>query len=168
MNKFRNFFFCLTSPYNLPGWWADILHFIPRMIGGLALTLDFGSSKFGMPWSPADRHLALFEVIDWFVRDVSAFGFPFNLAPGFFAWIGAASEAIGGALIVLGLQTRVAGFFLCCTMITAIFFQKWEEGLWGMLPAMGFLWIGIYCVILGSGKLGIDYLTIRLFKSKKT
>jgi putative oxidoreductase len=49
-------------------------------------------------------------------------------------------------------------------MLVAILFQKWGEGTWQMLPAMGFLWISIYSFVLGSGKIGIDYLlSKRLF-----
>jgi putative oxidoreductase len=30
-------------------------------------------------------------------------------------------------------------------------------GVWPVLPAMGFLWMGIYIVTLGSGRIGLDY-----------
>ena len=44
-----------------------------------------------------------------------------------------------------------------------IFFQKSGQGTWNMLPAMGFLWISIYSLVLGSGKIGIDYLLSKKF-----
>ena len=130
---------------------------IPRIIAGLLLAIDFGASKFGMPWTDPGKDLSLFEVVSWFPEDVAAFGFPFDLAPWFFAWMGAASEAIGGLFLALGLGTRIASFLIICTMLVAIFFQKWGDGTWGMLPAMGFLWLGIYVLIIGSGKIGVDY-----------
>ncbi|WP_435578765.1 hypothetical protein [Gilvibacter sp.] len=37
-----------------------------------------------MPWSPAEKELGLFEVVDWFPEDVKAFGGIFALAPTFF------------------------------------------------------------------------------------
>ena len=43
------------------------------------------------------------------------------MRPAWF-WLGAAalSELIGGLLLALGLLTRVAAFFIACTMLTAI------------------------------------------------
>jgi putative oxidoreductase len=161
MNKISRFLIRITNPHTLNGLLPNLMHLIPRLICGALLTFDFGASKFGMPWTPQDRELPLFEVIDWFVVDVREFGMPFSWAPGVFAWMGAASEAIGGLLLMFGLQTRIAAFFVTCTMLVAIFFQKWGDGLWNLLPAMGFLWMSIYSLILGSGKLGLDYLIFR-------
>ena len=73
----------------------------------------------------------------------------------------AASEAIGGLLLAAGLATRYMGFLVTITMLVAIFYQKWGEGTWSMLPALGFLWIGIHAIALGSGKFGMDYLISR-------
>jgi len=148
----------IITPVNINGWPSNILIAIPRIIGGLLLTIDFGASKFGMPWTDSEQNLSLFQVAPWFPKDVAEFGVPFSLAPVFFAWMAAASEAIGGLLLVFGFKTRVAGFLIGCTMLVAIFFQKSGEGTWNMLPAMGFLWISIYSFVLGSGKIGIDYL----------
>jgi len=148
----------IITPVEIKGWTSNILIAIPRIIGGLLLTIDFGSSKFGMPWTDSEKNLSLFQVAPWFPEDVAKFGIPFSIAPVFFAWMAAASEAIGGLFLVMGLQTRVAAFLIGCTMLVAIFFQKSGEGTWNMLPAMGFLWITIYSVVLGSGKIGFDYL----------
>ncbi|MEO1023067.1 MAG: DoxX family protein, partial [Bacteroidota bacterium] len=89
------------------------------------------------------------------------FGGIFALFPIFFAWMGAFSEAVGGIFLALGFQTRIASFLVICTMLVAMFGQKWGSGLWGMLPAMGFLWIAVYNVVLGSGRFGVDYLIDR-------
>ena len=143
------------------GWVADILIAIPRFVGGIILSIDFGSSKFGMPWTPEDRGLSLFQVAEWFPEDVEKFGFPFSVAPVFFAWMAAASEAIGGLFLAIGLGTRFFATLTIITMLVAIFLQKWGEGTWSMLPAMGFLWIGIYSFVLGSGKVGVDHWIAR-------
>jgi putative oxidoreductase len=148
----------ITAPTPLKNPAADALLAIPRVVAGLLLSIDFGSSKFGMPWSTSENELALFEVASWFPEDVANFGAPFSWAPVFFAWIAAASEAIGGIFLALGFQTRIAAFFIACTMLTAIFFQKWGEGTWSMLPAMGFLWLALYLMVLGSGRFGLDHL----------
>lgn len=140
---------------------SDLIIAIPRIFCGLILAFDFGSSKFGIPWSPAESNLSLFQVSDWFVEDVSNFGGLFAVFPFLFAWLAAASETIGGLCIAFGFKTRIASFFLMITMLVAIFFQKWDSGLWSMLPALGFLWMSLYNLILGSGRFGIDYLISR-------
>ena len=102
---------------------SDIFTSIPRIICGLLLTLTFGSDKFGLPWSRGGD-LSLFEVASWFPKDVAEFGFPFTISPWFFAWMGAASEAIGGLFLALGLGTRFWSFMIGSTMLVAIFFSK--------------------------------------------
>jgi putative oxidoreductase len=152
----------LIKPTKIDSWFANIIIAIPRIIGGLMLSFEFGSSKFGMPWSTSED-LGLFQVAAWFPEDVAKFGIPFSLAPLLFAWTAAASEAIGGLFFALGLGTRIWSALISITMLTAIFLQKWPEVLeygssWPTLPAAGFLWISLYTLILGSGKFGIDHL----------
>lgn len=148
----------IIQPTVLPYWWQDLFLTIPRLICGYLLTVDFGAAKFGLPWSPADNNLGFFEVAFWFPNDVADYGGIFAFAPAFLAWMGAFSEAIGGLLLLLGLQTRVASFLIVCTMLVAIFMQQWQEGMWMMLPAMGFLWVAMTHLVLGSGRFGVDYL----------
>ncbi len=131
----------IITPVYTSAWYTDLLLALPRIIGCYFLALNFGGSKFPCP--------------DWFIQDVTKFGFPF---PAFFAWAAVLAETFGGALLVLGLCTRLAGFMVMCTMLVAIFFQKWGGEVWGMLPAMGFLWISIYAVVMGSGTFGLDHL----------
>lgn len=114
-----------------------------------------------MPWS-AKEDMPLFTVADWFPGDVEQFGVPFSWAPGLFAWLAAASEAIGGLFLALGLGTRIAASLITITMLVAIFYQKWGDVLeygstWPILPALGFLWVAIYSILFGSGKFGVDY-----------
>ncbi|MEM6516155.1 MAG: DoxX family protein [Bacteroidota bacterium] len=154
----------LIKPLNQKHWFADLVFAIIRFVAGMILALDFGASKFGMPWTEASQNLSLFEVSAWFPEDVASYGGIFELAPVFFAWMGAFSEAVGGILLALGIQTRLSAFLIMCTMLVAIFLQKWNQGTWSMLPAMGFLWISIYNLYLGSGRFGIDNLISRQFK----
>ena len=155
----------LTKPITMSFWWQDFLLAIPRIICGLLLTKYFGASKFGMPWSETDLNLGLFEVVHWFPEDVAEYGGLFAVFPVFFAWIGAFSEAVGGVFLVLGLQTRAFSFLVVCTMLVAIFFQQFGQGVWNMLPAMGFLWVSLFTLILGSGRFGIDYFLTKKRKS---
>ncbi|QTN37690.1 DoxX family protein [Cryomorphaceae bacterium] len=157
----------LIRPLPMQNWASDILIFIPRFVGGMLLTIDFGSSKFGVPWSPAENELGFLQVASWFPEDVANFGAPFSWAPVFFAWMAAASETIGGLLLALGVATRLNAFLIACTMLVAIFYQKWGQGTWSMLPAMGFLWLSFYTLVVGSGRLGLDYLISRKWLQDK-
>lgn len=159
----REFLINSLISIKLSNGFAHLAIAIPRIIGGYFLAVNFGGSKFGMPWTDPAQGLGLFEVANWFPKDVAEFGIPFSLAPVFFAWMAAASEAMGGFLWVLGLGTRWVSALLIVTMLVAIFFQKWNEGVWGMLPALGFLWLASYNLVLGSGKFGLDHLLISKF-----
>lgn len=152
----------LIKPIVLPYWWQDLMLAIPRIVCGYYLTSDFGSAKFGLPWSPVDKNLGFFEVAFWFPQDVSEYGGIFAMFPVFFAWMGAFSEAVGGLFCLLGLQTRLFSFLILCTMLVAIFMQQINQGTWNMLPAMGFAWVSLMGMVLGSGRFGFDY-----FISKK-
>jgi putative oxidoreductase len=148
----------ITTPTILAHWSQDLVLTIPRMVCGYLLTVEFGSPKFGLPWSDPDNGLGFFEVAFWFPNDVASYGGIFAIAPAFFAWMGAFSEAIGGLLLIIGFQIRIASFLIVCTMLVAIFMQQINNGLWNCLPALGFLWIGLFYTILGSGRFGLDYL----------
>ncbi len=158
MNKLKKLILRLNRPVIIGSVFNDVLITIPRIVCGYLLAANFGADKFGMPWSPTESNLGLFEVAYWFPKDVAEYGGIFALFPAFFAWMGAFSEAVGGIFLLLGFQTRIASFLIGCTMLVAIFMQKWGQGFWTMLPAMGFLWVSIYNLVLGSGRIGIDYL----------
>ena len=148
----------IIKPILLPHWSQDLFLIIPRMVCGYLLAFDFGAAKFGMPWSPAENNLGLFEVAFWFPTDVAKYGGIFAVAPVFFAWMGAFAEAVGGLFLLFGLQTRITSFLIICTMLVAIFMQQMNNGLWNCLPAMGFLWVAMCYLIWGSGRFGVDYL----------
>ncbi len=166
-NQFYSYLLKLTKPKEINGVFSNLVLALPRILAGFFLATMFGGDKFGVPWSFSDTGLGLFEVVDWFPEDVAKFGFPFTQVPVLFAWLGAASEAIGGMFLLWGFQTRISGFLISCTMLVAIFLQKWGGPLWNMLPALGFLWVGLYAIAFGSGKFGLDYLVARKMKSLK-
>lgn len=140
----------IITPVYTATWYSDLVLAIPRIVGCYFLMVNFGGSKFPTP--------------DWFVEDVAKFGGVFALFPTFFAWAAVLAETFGGALLVLGLGTRLAGFMVACTMLVAIFFQKWGGEVWEMLPAMGFLWISLYAIVMGSGRIGLDHLIAQKIK----
>lgn len=151
----------ITNPIILPHWSQDLFLTIPRIVCGYLLAFDFGAAKFGLPWSPVDNNLGLFEVVFWFPKDIAQYSGIFAIAPAFFAWMGAFSEAVGGLFLLFGFQTRIASFLIITTMLVAIFMQQMDNGLWNCLAAMGFLWVTMTTLILGSGRFGIDYLITR-------
>jgi putative oxidoreductase len=154
----------VITPVVQKHWFGDFLFAIPRIICGFLLTSSFGSDKFGLPWS-STPNLGFFEVVAWFPKDVAEYGGIFALFPVFFAWMGAFSEAVGGLFLALGFKTRIASFLIMCTMLVAIFLQKWGGPVWNMLPAMGFLWVSLFTLYLGSGRFGIDYLISKKINS---
>ena len=54
-----------------------------------------------------------------------------------------------------------------CTMLVAIFLQQIEEGMWNCLPALGFLWVSLYSLTIGSGRFGLDYLISKKWNNEK-
>lgn len=154
----------LITPVIQKSWASDLLLTIPRFVCGMLLTLSFGSDKFGLPWSNT-VNLGFFEVVAWFPKDVAEYGGIFAMFPVFFAWMGAFSEAVGGLFLAIGFKTRISSFLIMCTMLVAIFLQKWGNGTWNLLPAMGFLWVSLYHLILGSGRFGIDFLIAKKLNS---
>ncbi len=164
MKKILKWYAYVNKPVVQKYVWADLLLFIPRFVCGMLLAIDFGASKFGVPWSDPELNLGLFEVVYWFPEDVARFGGIFAMFPVSFAWIAGFSETIGGLMLALGIKTRIASFMIVCTMLVAIFFQQMNQGIWNMLPAMGFLWVGLYSLINGCGRFGLDYLIIKRMK----
>lgn len=162
----KKFFKSVLKPIAFPNYGAEVLMFIPRVLAGLVLSLEYGSSKFGVPWSESEEPLRFFEVAAWFPEDIEKFGFVFGLAPHAFAWLAAFTETIGALFFSLGLFTRFWSFMLAVTMLTAIIFQKLPKALewgssWPLLPAAGFLWLSLIGLIFGGGRLSLDYLTFR-------
>ena len=157
----------IIIPITMPVWWQDFLLAIPRIICGYLLTSNFGADKFGLPWSPADKNLGLFEIAFWFPGDVAQYGGIFAQFPVFFAWIAGFSEAVGGIFLLFGFQTRIASFLILATMCGAIFLQQIQQGMWNTLPALGFLWVSLYTLTIGSGRFGIDYLISKKWNIEK-
>lgn len=80
-----------------------------------------------------------------------------HAAPVFWGFMASASECVGGLLLLLGLFTRPAAFFLCCTMTVAWLtlhstgrpFENTTEPL-----EMAFVFLGL--IFVGPGKYSMD------------
>ena len=77
-------------------------------------------------------------------------------------WMGAAafSEFIGGALVIIGLYTRIGAFFIACVMIVAIFGVHWKFGFFmndgGFEFPLALLGMAVSLLIFGAGSASID------------
>lgn len=87
-------------------------------------------------------------------------------APELFAYSLGAVEIVCGALVLLGLLTRLAAGVLIVDMISALLVTKipilFEEGFWvmayGARVDYAMLLAGIFLVVRGTGKWSSDYL----------
>jgi len=90
-----------------------------------------------------------------FIARTAEFGFPL---PVVFAWAGALSESLGGALLALGLFTRFASFFIICTMLTALIGVHWADPYSKKELAMMYTFVAVAFLIKGSGDWSLDGL----------
>jgi putative oxidoreductase len=49
-------------------------------------------------------------------------------------------------------------------MLVAVFLQHGDSGMWNMLPGLGFLWISLFYMVLGSGRFGLDSIIYNKLK----
>jgi putative oxidoreductase len=155
----------ITRPILQASIWSDAVLALPRVVYGFFLTANFGSSKFGLPWSPPEKNLGFFEVAFWFPEDVASYGGIFAVFPAFLAWMAAFSEAVGGLAWVLGFQVRIFSFLIFCTMSVVVFVHQIQYGLWNMLPGMGILFVALISMVFGSGRFGLDFLISKKLKA---
>jgi putative oxidoreductase len=119
---------------------------------GLSLAMH-GWGKFHDP----EMHSQFFE-------GVKHMGMPFEKAPTFFAWAATAAELVGGILLAVGLLSRVAAFFIMCTMATAVFKVHWGQGYQAMEPAAVYAAVAVAFLLGGPGRISVDAM---LFGKKK-
>jgi putative oxidoreductase len=86
---------------------------------------------------------------------------PFGFMRPAWLWMAAAavSELIGGALVLVGLLTRVGAFFLAVTMLVAIFGVHWAAGFFmprGYEYALALLGMTFALLVAGGGRASFD------------
>jgi len=119
-----------------------------RLALGIAF-LGHGAQKvFGSFGGPGFRQFTSFPAPLTFMRPAGA-------------WMGAAAfaELIGGALVLIGLLTRLGAFLIICVMLTVIFGVLRYKGFFapeGMELAISFLAIALALLITGGGLLSAD------------
>jgi len=92
----------------------------------------------------------------------TSFPAPFSFMRPPAAWMAAAAlaELIGGALVLLGLLTRIGAFLITCVMLTVIVGLQWPKFFApdGIEMAMAFLAMALALLITGGGQLSADRL----------
>ena len=154
MVRVRQFFKKVLKPYEVQGVLPNVLLMLPRVIMGCSLTFIFSQELLGTPWS--DENLGFLQVAPWFVEKVSNFGMPFSLMPKVFAWSAGFTTALGGILLIFGINTRITAFFIVCTKFITILFRAWD-GSWDILPVFTFFCFGLFFLGFGAGKYSLDY-----------
>jgi putative oxidoreductase len=108
----------------------------------------------------AQKVLGSFNGPGW--AKFTSFPAPFPFMRPAWLWMGAAaaSELIGGILVLLGLFTRVGAFLIACVMLVAIFGVLWPVFFapTGMELAVAFLGIALALLITGGGQASVDLM----------
>ncbi|MDA1478335.1 DoxX family protein [Bacillus changyiensis] len=105
--------------------------------------------------------------IDNTVEFFNSFGIP-----GFLAYVVVFIELVGGALMILGIGTRIVGFLFAVVVVGAIFTVKLSAGFIGTDGNMGYefdlalLAIAIHLMLNGSQMLSLDSLLRQKRKAK--
>jgi putative oxidoreductase len=87
---------------------------------------------------------------------------PFQEMRPSWLWMGAAavSELVGGAMVIMGLYTRIGAFFISCVMLTAILGVHWKSGFFinagGFEYPMALLGMAAALLVHGGGSASID------------
>lgn len=92
-------------------------------------------------------------VADKMVEGVANMGFPM---PVVFAWAAALSEFAGGILLILGLGTRFAAFFIFVTMAVAAFKVHGADPLQVKELALAYWTVAGALMLTGAGRFSID------------
>jgi putative oxidoreductase len=88
-----------------------------------------------------------------FLETVAKLGFPL---PTMFGWAAGLSEFAGGALLIVGLLTRPASFFILITMLVAIFGRHAADPFGVKELAALYAFIAFAFMIAGAGDWSVD------------
>ena len=110
-----------------------------RLFAGIALLMSHGMGKI----PPSEG----------FINNTANLGFPI---PTLFAWAAALSESLGGAFLAIGLFTRPAAFFICCTMLTALLGVHRNDPFGKQELAFMYLFIAGAFLLMGANDWSLD------------
>lgn len=155
--KVEEFIKKLFSTVEFESWILNILMAVPRITIGYFLLFDFWRLKIGMPINELqsiDAHaLAFFES---FAVDYA------KILP----WLEKLGYWTQGGMLITGFNTRLLSLSLILTLLEHVFAQLYIMHLIPLFPVLLVLIIYSYSLVLGSGKLGIDFLISKKFSKK--
>lgn len=142
---------------------ADVATLLLRVAAGL-IFIPHGWSKIGGDGAAA------------FAGDMAAYGIP-----PFLGYVAAWAELVGGALLIVGLLTRIDAFLLACTMGVAAFIVQLPDALYEVPPGaiklfaavrgielpLAMLAICLSLVLTGGGRFSLDAAIGELFAKRK-
>ena len=123
--------------------WSDL-----TLLGLRALT---GAFLMHETWDNVSSRARMGE----FVEFLGQFGFP---VPWLMAPLSVAVQFGCGALLILGLLTRVAGLLIAANFVVAIAMVHFAEPFRGWWPALVLVFLGLHFAAAGSGTFGLDAL----------
>jgi putative oxidoreductase len=112
-----------------------------RIFAGVSLMLAHGAGKI----PPSEK----------FIEGTANIGFPI---PTLFAWAAGLSEFAGGALLALGLFTRVSSFFIAFTMLVAVVGVHFNDPFGKKELGLLYLFIALMFLLKGAGDWSVDAL----------
>ena len=96
---------------------------------------------------------------------LGAFGGTPPETPAFVRYLGGGIELFGGALIAVGLLTRIAAFLMSGLMAFAYFMAHAPQGFWPILNqgelAIVYCWLALYLTARGPGAWALDNVLTR-------
>jgi len=96
--------------------------------------------------------------VDRLAEGVSQMGLPMPLV---FAWVAALSEFLGGILLIFGLGTRIAAFFIFSTMSVAAFIVHRADPLDVKELALAYWVVSGALMFTGAGSWSLDSLFMK-------
>ena len=121
--------------------WSDLTLFGLRALTGAFLMHE--------TWDNVSSRARMGE----FVEFLDQFGFP---VPWLMAPLSVAVQFGCGALLILGLLTRMAGLLVAANFVVAVAMVHFAEPFRGWWPAIVLVFLGLHFAAAGSGKYGLD------------
>ena len=123
--------------------WSDL-----TLLGLRALT---GAFLVHETWDNVSSRARMGE----FVQFLDQFGFP---VPWLMAPLSVAVQFGCGALLILGLLTRLAGLLVAANFVVAVAMVHFNQPFRDWWPAIVLVFLGLHFAAAGSGKFGLDAL----------
>jgi uncharacterized membrane protein YphA (DoxX/SURF4 family) len=148
----------LSAALRPASWWKNTAMAIPRITIGIMLLSAQWRLKMGMPVNQLQELLHEHKMTsDWLTM----------VGPDLLFWLDKVEELALGGLMVSGLNTRLTALSILWTMSERVILSLVHPLASSYLMTVLAIVAG-YSLILGSGKLGLDYWIVRFFRKKRS